>query len=159
MATAVKSLGDSLAFEAPEVVLRFQREFDASCEESEILFRECKRWLWACARRLEDEQSGKPVPSQLLISPELGRLDEMWHCFLVFTRDYHEFCETYLGRFIHHVPLTAKEIADFDDLRASDPTHAAELRREQLRPQLEYLYDLLGPDVLTEWYRRKPSAE
>ena len=152
MATAVKSLNETLAFDAPEIVLRFQRESGASREESEILFRECKRWLWACAKRQEDEHSGKTVPSQLVISPELGRLDEMWHCFLVFTREYHEFCETRLGHFIHHIPLTSKETAEFDEIRLEDPERAIDMRREQLRPQLEYLYDLLGPDVLAEWY-------
>ena len=34
-------------------------------------------------------------------------VDEMWHDFLLCSRDYREFCMTYLGVFIDHEPLTA----------------------------------------------------
>jgi hypothetical protein len=149
-----KPLPEVLAYEAPEIVLRFAREKNLSRQESENLFNECKRWLWACARCEEDSAEGLAAPAQLLISPELETIDEMWHCFLMFTREYFGFCEKYLGRIIHHVPLTSTQIEQFDAIRATDPERALRLRREEVRPQLGYLYDLLGPEVLSRWYRR-----
>lgn len=152
MVTAAKSLSEALSYAAPEIVKRFQHDHSASEEESQALFLDCKRWLWACAKNLQDAEQGMLVPKRLLITPELKRLDEMWHCFLLFTREYHEFCERYLGRFIHHIPLTSEELRSFDHLRQLDPKQAREQRRDAVRPQLSYLYDLLGPDVLARWY-------
>ena len=154
MGTAAKSLSDALSFQAPEVVLRFQREQGLSRPECEELFLECKRWLWACARRDEDHEAGKDVPRMLLISPELELIDEMWHCFLMFTREYTAFCHDYLGRVIHHVPMTSHELLSFESVRATDPERAKKIRQDEIRPQLGYLYDLLGPETLRRWYQR-----
>lgn len=34
--------------------------------------------------------------------------DTAWHCFILFTRDYAAFCQTFFGQFIHHQPLMKK---------------------------------------------------
>lgn len=31
-------------------------------------------------------------------------VDIAWHHFILFTRDYMDYCATHLGRFVHHVP-------------------------------------------------------
>jgi len=31
-------------------------------------------------------------------------LDEAWHTFILFTKDYATFCNDYVGKFIHHMP-------------------------------------------------------
>ena len=31
-------------------------------------------------------------------------VDMAWHEFILFTRSYHQFCETHFGRYIHHHP-------------------------------------------------------
>ena len=64
---------------------------------------------------------GEPVAPR---EPELGFVDlapqrlgpsELvdigWHTFVLYTRDYAEFCDRVAGRFIHHVP---EEAADHD---------------------------------------------
>lgn len=35
------------------------------------------------------------------------KVDEVWHQFILFTPQYHEFCEQMLGRYLHHVPETS----------------------------------------------------
>lgn len=37
-------------------------------------------------------------------SPEV---DEVWHQFILFTREYADFCQNYLGSFLHHSPHTS----------------------------------------------------
>ncbi len=37
-------------------------------------------------------------------------VDELWHTFILFTKDYREFCQNYLGQFLDHVPLENKNI-------------------------------------------------
>jgi hypothetical protein len=35
------------------------------------------------------------------------KIDAIWHQFILFTRAYTEFCQDYLGKFIHHLPNTS----------------------------------------------------
>lgn len=39
-----------------------------------------------------------------MISPPV---DEIWHTFILFMRDYADFCNEVFGRFIHHQPTTS----------------------------------------------------
>jgi hypothetical protein len=41
-----------------------------------------------------------------MISPTV---DEVWHGFILFTREYAGFCQSAFGEFIHHVPRTSRE--------------------------------------------------
>ena len=34
----------------------------------------------------------------------MGAVDELWHTFVIFTREYESFCQKVAGRFMHHVP-------------------------------------------------------
>lgn len=81
--------------------------------------------LWFVAERLERKQS---VPVDLIDSAitefkkymaliALGyrgiamasrEADEVWHNFILFTREYHTFCQSIFGEFIHHVPKTSR---------------------------------------------------
>jgi hypothetical protein len=33
-----------------------------------------------------------------------GAVDDLWHTFILFTREYASFCQKVAGRFIHHTP-------------------------------------------------------
>lgn len=44
------------------------------------------------------------MPSQVV--------DELWHEFILFTRDYERFCRQAFGRFLHHTPAVAMSSAD-----------------------------------------------
>ena len=40
-----------------------------------------------------------------MLSPEV---DSVWHEFILFTREYADFCQAAFGAFIHHVPRTSR---------------------------------------------------
>lgn len=42
---------------------------------------------------------GLPVPSQ--------EVDDVWHAFLLFTREYGAFCHKTVGFFVHHIPTAS----------------------------------------------------
>ena len=42
-----------------------------------------------------------------MVSPEV---DEVWHAFILFTKDYAAFCQAAFGEFIHHVPRTSRDV-------------------------------------------------
>ena len=67
----------------------------------------------------------------------------MWHTFLLFTRDYADFCARYFGFFLHHAPADEDE----DVAPVDDDTYRATLER-----QYAFVCDVLGPDTLTAWY-------
>ncbi|TAL64273.1 MAG: hypothetical protein EPN84_03650 [Legionella sp.] len=68
---------------------------DYSLEEGQQLFEDFLAWIWL---NLQRSQQGKKT---LLFGPLLV-LDELWHAFILHTRDYHDFCLDYLGAYFHH---------------------------------------------------------
>jgi hypothetical protein len=65
----------------------------ADAHQGEALFLEVKRYLLLAA-----EQERRPLPMFSV------RVDEVWHQFILFTREYHEFCDRFAGCYLHHSP-------------------------------------------------------
>jgi len=90
-----------MAFEPPALLLeRFAHEHNVSALEAREGFEEVKKFLIVCAQ----QRAGAGLaPSR--------RVDEMWHSFILFTRDYMRFCDL-LGGYIHHIPTRASGHGD-----------------------------------------------
>ena len=93
-------LADLLGYRHEGVVNRFARVHGVSRERSEALLIETLKWLWLARRARE----AAPPCLVLSIQPEILGIDEMWHVFLLFTRDYAALCDAHLGAFVHHDP-------------------------------------------------------
>lgn len=147
------SLDEVLAYENVDVVYRFQKVYGVSTEESSDIFSQVKRWMWlAHTRKIEGIATG------LSIDPPLVVIDEMWHNFILFTVEYHEFCDKYFGYYIHHGPATEGEDREFYAMK--DTTPIGELRKKVMdskRAQYEYVYDKLGKDIFQKWYVTYPK--
>lgn len=73
-----------------------------------LAVRECRLFLTVCA------QSEEPQ------TPPTVQCDEAWHAFILHTREYAEFCDKHIGRFVHHEPLvSAHEVPDSSRTRAA----------------------------------------
>jgi hypothetical protein len=134
------SLDGVLAYRHPGVIRRYRKEHDASRQEAEEVFRETLKWLYLCHQSAADGADGFACT----MTPELEKVDWMWHAFVLFTRDYADFCQRYFGTFIHHVPAE-----DEDDAEVAE-----ESLRSRLSQQFGLVYDVLGEDTLTAWYDR-----
>jgi hypothetical protein len=132
------SLAEVLAYRHPGVVRRYCKEHHAELAEGEEVFREMLKWLYLCYRGVTNQ----PEPISCTMLPEIEKIDWMWHTFLMFTRDYAEFCQRYFGLFLHHVPNEDEEETSMspDDLRAA------------LEQQYGFVYDVLGEETLTAWH-------
>lgn len=76
------------------------------------------------------------------IHPEMKEIDNMWHTFLLFTQDYHVFCQRYLnGYFFHHQPIESSEI------KISTRQYKKELEK-----YLSYIYENLGEETVLAWF-------
>jgi hypothetical protein len=100
MPRADAGLAHLLSYRHEGVVNRFARLHGVSRERSEVLFVETMKWLWLARRARE----AAPPGLVLSIHPEIRGIDEMWHVFLLFTRDYTALCDADLGGFVHHDP-------------------------------------------------------
>jgi len=136
------TLAEVLAYRHPGVFRRYAREQHASQEEAEEIFQETLKWLYLCGCGLREDVS-------CAMTPEIAKLDVMWHTFLMFTRDYADFCERYFGVFLHHVPNEDEEEAREE---------GAEAVREQLERHFGLVYDVLGEDTLKRWYEEERYA-
>lgn len=84
----------AMQFSLNEVIARYARDWELSYEDAERHVFELRRFLALCA--LND---GPAYGMR-------GQIDEAWHTFIIFTREYSEFCQAVAGRFLHHRPNT-----------------------------------------------------
>jgi len=82
----------ALAHQAePAMLIKFAKDNDVRPERAAELFEQTKRYLVI----------GRLVGAELAPSPAV---DALWHTWILFTYDYHVFCEK-VGGYIHHKPL------------------------------------------------------
>lgn len=87
-----KPVHEIVKYQHDRVVQRYAIDHGVSIGVAEKRFVGLLEFLAICAI----------MPGAKVTSAEI---DTMWHTFLLFTRDYKEFCECYLGRFINHEPF------------------------------------------------------
>lgn len=78
------------------ILARYQREQGLSDDIVKDHARELIRFLALSATALNRKR----------FYGMMGAIDELWHSFVIFTREYAGFCDTVAGRFIHHLPET-----------------------------------------------------
>lgn len=147
-------LEEVLTYSNSDVVYRFAKTYGISREQSEDIFEQVKKWLW-----LGHQQRLGGVKNGLMIDLPLVAIDEMWHNFVLFTREYTDFCNHYFGYYMHHAPVSERE--DHESKEKYDSMtrpERIEARKALLRPQYEYIYDKLGKDTFIKWYIEYPKA-
>jgi hypothetical protein len=90
-----------MAFEAPYLIEKLLKEhICTSADEAAALFTEVKRYLllWHID------------PSKSWQMHSL-RIDEAWHQLVLFTHEYTAFCVDHFGRYLHHMPSNAPQMA------------------------------------------------
>ncbi|KTD66085.1 glycine-rich domain-containing protein [Legionella spiritensis] len=109
------ALDELLTYENPGVVSYFTHHNPTfSLNASRQLFTDLLGWLWLNALR---QQKNCPT---YFFGPLLP-MDDMWHAFILHSRDYVSFCERYFDGYFHHNiepigmehQLAPEEIGDF----------------------------------------------
>ncbi|MFT6036401.1 MAG: hypothetical protein ACI9XJ_001983, partial [Marivirga sp.] len=146
------SLEDALDFANGEVVIDgFMNRYDVSKEEAHAIFNETKKWLWLAAKASEEEKLSLSIDKPLLI------IDEMWHNFILHTKQYQRYCMDKFKRFIHHEPTPSADKAKYQEALASNPSLEIQKWKEKYQKQLSYIYDNLGPETVIKWYEEIPT--
>jgi hypothetical protein len=110
---------------------------------SEEAFEELLKFIWLSQKHTSDKAQ-HPEEKELNficgIHAEMKEIDDMWHTFLLFTKDYMCFCQQYFGKYFHHLPTT-------EDIRPKQDDFALDFTR-----YLSYVYDNLGEKTLVKWF-------
>jgi hypothetical protein len=88
----LKPASEILSYQHNHLLRRYSSDYGASIEEAERCFTALKEFLIVCALKPGYKVTSDPI-------------DKMWHTFLLFTKDYKNFCEENLGTFINHEPF------------------------------------------------------
>ena len=144
MAT-LPNLNDVLSYKNTAVIQRFKANNPKDEQQAEQLFTDMLRYLWLCEKHSYDI-ANDPNNSALQFIPvmheEMRTIDNMWHEFILITRDYHDFCHHYFGHFLHHEPNMRESLA-----------YSETQLVESLSLFLNYVYDQLGEEVLKNWFQ------
>ena len=135
-----------LTYYNEDVLSRFTDMFEVTDEEAFDLFQETKKFLFIC------QVEGIFIPDDLLI------LDEMWHNFILFTKEYHAFCNRYFNRYFHHLPASKKEKEDQKRNDLEDPESARTLYLQKLEHVINTVYDQLGEETVIKWFKTYPET-
>ena len=132
------SLEKIKSYNNEDLICRFLDIYEIDEAEAINIFEETKKWLWLCSNAKFD----------LIIDDSLIIIDEMWHNFILFTKEYDAFCKEYLEVYIHHQPTTKLEKDNWN----KDVLKSISELKKNLKNQYEYIYDNLGEETLNKWY-------
>jgi hypothetical protein len=85
----------ALAYDNPDIIKKFSTEYNIEFNLSSQYFTELKKFLFLCSNHSE------------ILAPS-AEIDKIWHTFILFTKDYREYCFYFLGKFIDHIPDVKK---------------------------------------------------
>mgnify|MGYP001184546151 CR=1 FL=1 len=144
MPALLPDLDQLLAFRHERAIQRFQRDFPALADQGEVLFADVQRFLWL-SRKHEFEQQARPGAEDLdfllVMYEEMRDIDNMWHAFILYTKDYGEYCQRFYGEMMHHQP----------DVATTRPQTPEQFQAD-LSKFLSYAYDNLGEAVVRRWF-------
>lgn len=133
-----------LAYRHDETILRFMDNFDITFAEGESIFREMKLLLALIAR----------YPEEYIFTHEpFWIIDEMWHTFLMYSKDYEDFCHQHFGKMIYHAPIKRAQKMKIIEKLETDKANTEEMLRPIVKNLYTLIHDYLGPETLIKWIK------
>lgn len=136
-------VNELLLYENKNIINRYKKDYPNNSISPEDALKELLKYFWLCCKHSLDKKS-TPDDDRLnftcAIHNEMTEIDDMWHTFLLFTKDYMYFCKKYFKKYIHHIPFP-------DDLSYSEDE-----MRNDLTNYLSYIYDNLGEETVIKWF-------
>ncbi len=137
------TISDLLKYKNEHVLTRYKMDYPQNTLIAEEALEELMKYLWLTHQHELDKQrcpENEALVFVCAIHEEMKEIDDMWHTFLLFTKDYMMFCHQYFGRYCHHSPTTTEE-------KLVDSEFETDFSR-----YLSYIYDHLGENTLIKWF-------
>lgn len=152
--STLKLLTDSVKkYKHQGVIDRFSELYGVDLSESEQIFEDMKLWLvLAKVAKIENSNKSFVIDNALLV------IDEMWHNFILFTKDYSAFCDNYFGHYLHHSPTSVEETNRQKEIFVNMSIEERQsYMMEKLRWQYEFTMVKLGKETFVRWYQYYPN--
>lgn len=157
-AMKIRSLKEILSYEHPDVVDAFLARFPMPDSEAKEIFQEMLKMMWLMAIRKEEAAANVITsPDRINVFEQMRVLDEMWHTFILFSQDYHKFCETNFGYYLHHMPTTVSDRKRERLSAQADPIAYGERYARDIEVQCRYICEKLGVETLVTWFQKYPT--
>jgi len=154
----IAALEEVLAYRNRFVVERFVDQFSVPTQAAEEIFQDMLRMLWLMAvSRVDRRNRNDSVPAGIVVYREMNVIDEMWHAFILFSREYTDFCQRFFGFYLHHVPTTSDDRHKEKNAFTIDPERHRQAKREEVRRQCYYTAERLGAPTLKKWFQEYPA--
>lgn len=88
-----KITANVMNYHMDNIIERCKEDYKYTNEDMAIIEKEFKKFM---ILSIISETNSESMFSQ--------DVDNLWHTFLLFTKEYADFCKKHAGRFIHHVP-------------------------------------------------------
>lgn len=140
----VCSLEEILKYKNASVINRYQKYYPEKAKIAHGLFEDLLRFFWGTKKHALDKKQNPHLPELdfvYVMDQDMQEIDQMWHVFLLYSRDYMNFCQFYFGEFLHHQPdlLPGLEEKQFDF-------------ENNLFKFLNYNCELLGEETMERWF-------
>lgn len=139
----MNSINEILNFNHPALFERYNKTYPDNKLSAQEAVNEVIKYLWLTQKHQLDKLNfpdNKELDFICSMYPEMCEIDDMWHTFLLFTKDYTDFCIKHFGQYIHHTPKTNEE-----------PYNIQYFEIEFTR-YLSYVYDNLGEETVKKWF-------
>lgn len=145
-------------YTSPEVILKFARDYKVTESQARMIFRETMKMLWLMVKHMLEIERGSDakIPDAFHVHKPMEPLDKMWHEFILFTKEYHQFCEEFFGCYIHHVPCSEKEYQAFKQRALEQKEEFIACERKSIGKFVRYIQENLGNETLKSWFMEMP---
>lgn len=129
----MKTIDKILSYRNQNVIDRYHKDYPDNTMAGDEAWTELLKFLWLTAYHyfeLLKNPDSDALRFTCVLYEEMLQIDDMWHTFLLFTKDYQDFCQNYLGKFVHH-ETKIEEIKDKVKFQ------------NELEKYLSYVYDKL----------------
>jgi hypothetical protein len=143
-------LNEVLQYKNQKVIQVFLRTNPMEESEANLIFEDLLRWLWLCrTHQIKQNHWLQKKSNGLTLYTPMNIIDEMWHSFIICTKDYQEFCHQYLGAFIHHSPNVNESVnAQKKEESREDP---------ELKQMLHLVLIHFGKETMQRWFVDYPE--
>ncbi|HAT1844400.1 hypothetical protein [Legionella pneumophila] len=137
------SVNQLLEYKNYPLLSRYKKDYPHNKLNAEEAFAELMKFLWVREKHKEDILSypeNEELKFSCAIYTEMLDMDDMWHTFLLFTKDYMDFCYQYFGEYLHHTPALEDEYIQENEFTV------------EFSRYLSYIYDNLGEKTIIKWF-------
>lgn len=98
----------ALGYRHENTIARFKKDHPQWADQAEAVWKETMKFLYLASTKVNLGASGSNTMAHQASVPS-KKVDEMWHGFVLHTKDYFPFCDALAGAYIHHAPFVEGE--------------------------------------------------